>query len=416
MNSITLVLLYGIVIYSCMMAISQTIRLRLTLQYLSRNKKGYEGIQKHRNVIIIIPVYEESKIIHKTVQHFSRIIDDSISLVFVTTQKEGNPKDNLTHMALRKVISKNISIIHYPYTKGDKSHQINYAINSLSKLRIKKELYFAIFDADSRPDPKGISYVLCDTKAEPIYQMLSIYSNNYSHLSPINKANALFQTRWSLSFEGYNMKRNYTSRKLTIPMYTIGHGLFIRADIASRNKFPTGTLAEDISLGYRLCYKGIYPKLVPYWEYCGVPSSIAVNIKQSARWFAGELNLWHEYKLISKKSWSLKRLLHTIKRSFYLAQWILGSIIILSLLIISLLFKEYLLTSITLLFVFLYAFYLHHITKKIFNKRFVKNGLSLYFYFIIKGLLDCCGPIYAIYRIILSKLGISPYYFYKTPR
>lgn len=84
---------------------------------------NFNKINKDKKIIILIPLYQEERIIESTINFFSDMKD--IECFYITTNKEWN---HITNPTLKKLIERNIkNIIHYPYNYGDKCHQINYS-------------------------------------------------------------------------------------------------------------------------------------------------------------------------------------------------------------------------------------------------------------------------------------------------
>jgi hypothetical protein len=245
----------------------------------------------------LIPLFQETSILLNTIKYFSGLERNThIEIFYITTQKEGSQQNNATlNLLLQHKLEKNI--IHYPYYVGDKSHQLNYAFQEIYKKIRKNDLtdaYFAIFDADSRPELEVFDYILNDVSSEMIYQLLSIYSTNYDTVSSINQANSILQTRRTFSFEFPKLLSNFTHQKGTSLMYLIGHGLIIRGDIRKKFPFPENTLAEDIAYGYKMNIQNIFAKPLPFYDYCSVPYNYFHNLCQTARRFQGELGLYKE--------------------------------------------------------------------------------------------------------------------------
>ncbi|AUP76650.1 hypothetical protein CWS02_13770 [Enterobacter sp. EA-1] len=72
-------------------------------------------------------------------------------LVFITTQREARRR--IKRQQIQPYLSEQIGLIHYPLLTGNKAHQINYAVAQLQVETGEGGLpvYYAIFDADSRP-------------------------------------------------------------------------------------------------------------------------------------------------------------------------------------------------------------------------------------------------------------------------
>src|SRR5205823_366564 len=130
--------------------------------------------------------------------------------------------------------------------------------------------------------------------------------------------------------------RNYESRLQhkqsisTLPHCT-GHGLFIRADTLEQvNLFDTVTLAEDLEFGYRTAFSEIPITLLKEVDYTQYAPTFPATIRQTSRWFSGEINLYRYY--LNEKKRSKDRNLKgkffewlVLKRYFTTLKWALGA-------------------------------------------------------------------------------------------
>lgn len=167
---------------------------------LSINKKQSRKLSNEKDefnkLILLIPVYNKEKVIKDTIlfweHNLKRLIDCRV--VIITTDKEN--KNRTYQVASKFIKSKNIKIYHSKTIAG-KGAQLNDAIKIiLEKEKNLDNIYFGIFDVDSRPSIEGITYVVEDKERAEIYQMYGVYHNIYSD-NNLATANAIFQTRWS---------------------------------------------------------------------------------------------------------------------------------------------------------------------------------------------------------------------------
>lgn len=222
-----------------------------------------------------------------------------------------------------------------------------------------------------------------------------------------------------LAYELPTAIKNYESKKVKNLSYCIGHGLFIRGDFIKNNKFETYTLTEDLAFGYKASYTNVLIKPVPFFDHCSVPLNLSTNIKQSGRWFSGELLMYKEYKLITSNSKNVKSKIKSfwkmIKRYSILSQWILGPPINIFIFIWSVIKGDFILMALPIFFFINYIVLAHLLTLRI-TKMKLKNKINLIFWITLKSILNCAGPWYALYRLMLEKLGIKPYDFFNTPK
>ncbi len=387
--------------YFAIRTIEQVIALHNVNLFLKKElsvKKIILGQKK--KIFIIIPVLNEKKIISETVLYYKKELSH-LPVVYVTTQKEGSLKNNETVKAIKKTCE-DAQIIHYPRAEGNKASQVNYALTLLED-KIALNDYVAVFDADSRPGPEMFEKILCDKETPKAYQAFSNYFLELNSKNKLAQANAVYQTRWTYTFEMKNMINNYYKKRKNF-MYVIGHGLFIQKNVWNRFSFPEESVTEDIMYGYRLNIANIYPKPLPYFDFCTVPNSAAQAIKQSGRWFSGELSF---FKIIKP---TRKSIFAYLNRLTYLLQWAFGPPVLLFLLFSAIRTNNsiVLLTVLGTLIVYLYGLHFQFI-------RTVKKN-HLFFTLWFKGLLDCIGPFYGICKFIRKKLSKKEINFEKAAR
>lgn len=379
-----------------------------SLKYIEENENIiFNNIPVTKKIIILIPVFNEQKIIIDTINYFNQLVmnNNYIDTYIVTSEKEEiSPttfdiiESNLTNCKLK--------VINCPYHKGDKATQINWAIREIKINQVQGDVYIGIFDADSRPDIRGIHYVLYEKNNLPVYQMYSIYSNNYFSVSLINKANAILQTRWSL---GYELPNTLYERK-TIN-YIIGHGVFIRYNLLCQyGLFPEYSFAEDIAIGYKLAFNGVKITPVPYFDYCEVPQHIISNIIQTSRWWGGELNIFKEF---IKAKHKINYIFPFFKRIIYLSEWLLGSLIVSLLIFYSICSSHFVGMVLLSTGVYLYIYSYKMVIDRIVSFRETKN--IIYLFIIIRSVLSGIGPLLSFFNILIAKLN-DKFYFIKTKR
>ena len=311
----------------CLYTLSQIRATKKTLAYLASRSDPPPVVHENRKIHIIIPVYHEATILPETVGYFASFAASSIDVTFVTTQKEGNSLTNKSLAFLATYEPKYYRIVHYPHTKGAKAEQVNFAIISLATGNLESSSsasYYAVFDADSRPDPRGLLYVQNDRDNPPLYQMFPLYTTNLRSLPILAQANAIYQSRKSLSLELPHTLSNYLASRILRLTYLVGHGLFIREDVWKHRPIPHYSIAEDIAYGYELSFAGFLTKPVPYFDFCSVPDTLLASTWQTSRWFAGEISLFREYARALASGRFLHKTALLFRRLFHIGAWLLG--------------------------------------------------------------------------------------------
>ncbi len=242
-------------------------------------------------------------------------------------------------IAIVKELAKhpNITHFHYPYATGNMAHQLNYAIKFLNSK--PETVIYALYNADSRPDPRTFDWVLNHHKlfGSKVFQQYGSYLKDaqeysgWSLRSLMLLAAAAWQTRWSIGFEMYHALKQYRIPRSSLfyPLnYCIGHGLFFTPDIYKElDGFSEDTHNEDALFGLELSYLGITITPVPYFDLCETPRSIKSLYLQKSNWYYGPLQAFTYVKKILKRrpDASLPRLfLLTLKLFSHSIYWVVG--------------------------------------------------------------------------------------------
>ncbi|MGH2448536.1 MAG: glycosyltransferase [Chloroflexota bacterium] len=370
--------------------------------YVNR-ASGNESPAK-REVILLIPVYKEAEIINQTYGYFAEIAKTcDVKVIFITTEAEGSASDNATYSLLEKLNrNKDVELKHYNGVRLSKAAQVNAVMDEYKN----KTDYFAIFDADSRPDPRGIKFVLQSESQTDVFQMPSIYLPHKTN-TLASQTMAVFQTRWSYCFEIPKWRKWQSWTNGPSVMYVVGHGLFIKNNI----RFSESTITEDLELGYRLSAKRATMTLVPYFDTAHVPKKFTTAVIQSSRWYYGELvapiTFW-KYAPKAKTGHSAEYSVRSLIRYAQILLWMAGPLFVISGLIMStdnpvLLMLG--LTSITL-------YWLMHSLICYYGNASYQSLLLMPIKLVINGI----GPMLCFIYTLLDILKLKEFRFVKTAR
>ncbi|KKS92397.1 MAG: hypothetical protein UV68_C0046G0011 [Candidatus Collierbacteria bacterium GW2011_GWC2_43_12] len=113
------------------------------------------------------------------------------------------------------------------------------------------------------------------------------------------------QSRWTFAHEIARLLRQSISSSKFFSKYAyahvVGHGLIIRKNVLGEvDGFPTGTMTEDLFLGYLLRSKGyeIFP--IPHLELADSPKTLRGLWDQKYVWFWGPMKNISYLKYVSK--------------------------------------------------------------------------------------------------------------------
>lgn len=272
-------------------------------------------------LFLIIPVLNEQRIIKETYYHFRNLVIDfdNVYTIFVTTEKEKNSGKKTFDIIvdlLNVDVQQKMFVINYPHKSGVMAHQLNYAIEKLREQMGTNDFWIGVYNADSRINTDTINYVLKrtnNTKCDKFcMQQYSWYYCNKEKQKGVMPSCALWQTRWSITFEMARVLiQNYFSR-LPLPKflrihlekmnYIIGHGFFINAKtLHLLGGFPQNTINEDACLGYLINCNDIKIYPIPVLEMAESPDKINVYLNQQDTWYNGPVYAFEYYRLYKKK-------------------------------------------------------------------------------------------------------------------
>ncbi len=283
-------------------------KMHRSLLYIEKRYKELESDDFNEinapQIILMIPLLREAQILSQTIQGLSRLIYpiQKLKIVLVTTEREyeeldKKPAKNTIDVVQSELVGLEISEkfihIHYPYTKGIKSDQLNYALNILEKdypFLFNSNTYIGVYDADSITQPQTLQILAKEIQRDStisIFQQPTLYLKNrykftYNYLA---RAFGWIQTSYAFSVENFNIISHVSGKSLKL-IYAVGHGLFIKYDsLKSIGLFPTPI--EDTRLGHTFSFLDYKFKLLPVFDLVEVTPRALLRIKQASVWFMG---------------------------------------------------------------------------------------------------------------------------------
>jgi len=264
--------------------------------------------------------------------------------VIITTVRESEYPNSITVEIAQSLISDKVWHFHSDDADGSMATQLNYALNkiySLIKRRKSSEIIYAVYNVDSRPEPKTFDWVINNYDFNLPYvcfQQYGDYSKNIAKIANSSQpfslsSSAFWQNRWTLGFEMANALGQYKKFKLIKNSwrmnYCVGHGVFISQKLLGRiGGFSDKTHNEDIFLGLAVSNLNIRIKPIPYFDLADSPDDLRYLYKQKTNWFMGTFQVNKYYKIIRNSSWfdnNTPKLLFQTSQVFRLAlYWIFG--------------------------------------------------------------------------------------------
>ncbi|TDE32138.1 glycosyltransferase [Actinomadura sp. 6K520] len=177
---------------------------------------------------------------------------------------------------------------------GRKAAQLNHAARLLPPGG-----YLAVYDVDSRPDPKALAMVYARlADRPPVVQQHALHTVP-SHRGGPARGAAMLQSIWTLRREIPYARRHHRSAGLPGALrrwrdglaQPVGHGLYLRDDIlAAIGGFPENSVLDDVPTGVALTLAQIPTVSVPSLTTVPASGSVAEDIAQGRRWFCSYLD------------------------------------------------------------------------------------------------------------------------------
>ncbi len=424
-------MIYYIVLIILILGIIKSI---ISINSINKTIKLLETKFKHNNssnlpnIIIVIPVLREQRIIKETLEFFSKLKYPKLYILIVTTEKEFEKKVKINTIDILNEIKNQYSklkIIHQPKRDGLKSDQMNYAIDNFNKIfpELKPEnTFFAFYDVDSRPNKDILNVfneVYRKNKKVNIFQQSANYLTNFSEFDNKNffekyflRSQALKQTRFSLAYEIPRIIRvyDYTSgrnknlfNKITYAP-TAGHGLFVRVEFLKRVKFPLNYTPEDMFWGFLVSSMNEPIIFIPSLDNSETPNSIKKVFFQLASWFKGPA-LVLRYKKYAKEHYRQFDSTRANFMSFFALYdsgiWLMTSFIVYLGIIGSIIFGFPILI-LFLLFLLLYQLSILIIANNCLKLTLTENIILLFFGIIIM-MFHSIPAIYSLTSLLFKK-------------
>lgn len=269
-------------------------------------------VKKYVDIYVLLPALKEQKIVKETIDWFSNIkYKGKIKYVIITTEKEEEEyrKKGLEELTTNSMINEYLKIkkdkrfmhLHYPEIKGNKSSQMNYAVNILSKnIKDKKNTYISVFDFDSQPNLdvfEQLNKVAAYKNNPQVIQQVPMNIKNYvqtSKKSVLMTMYALQHLVRSIAIEKYKLLL-CSLTKVKIPQYLMGACMHIRLDTLLKNDlFPI--FVDDLTLGYRYSIKGYNFSYLPSYNFSLIPNDLTGYFGSATLIFKGILTYLSEIK------------------------------------------------------------------------------------------------------------------------
>ena len=263
-------------------------------------------IDKYRDIFVLLPALKEQKIVQSTIDWFRKIdYKGNIKFIIITTEKEEleystkHIKEDTTNVVvskyLKKIKDKRFIHYHYPKTNGNKSSQMNYAIEQIKEqYQVKdEETYISVFDFDSKPELNtfdNLNMVAKYRNNPDAINQVPLCFKNYESFSKSPKKIMLLLYTMHHTIRSCAIEKTKllicSLTNLKVPQYCMGACMHIKlSTLLANDKFPI--FVDDLTLGYRLSIKGANFAYLPSYNYSLIPNKLYDYMNSAVLIFKG---------------------------------------------------------------------------------------------------------------------------------
>jgi cellulose synthase/poly-beta-1,6-N-acetylglucosamine synthase-like glycosyltransferase len=247
------------------------------------------------DIILVLPVLRETETIEASLEFLeqARSTGRVLECLIVGSARERNGAgQNGTLLRARRHLSavdNFIRVLEAPESEDGKARQINYGLGDLLERHGNRQIWILMLDADSRFSWDVLHLVEPASAAQtPVVQMHSLFLAGFRDLPLVQKAHAIYQSRWTISHE---IPNNYASHRTGwFVSHIVGHGAFVKMPLlVALGGMPTSTHTEDLHLGFYIVATGARIKSLPLLEMSETPDTFKEALKQQKNWAFGPL-------------------------------------------------------------------------------------------------------------------------------
>lgn len=263
-------------------------------------------VKKYKDIYVLLPALKEQKIVKTTIDWFSKIkYKGNIKFIIITSEKEEHEykEKNIKEKTTSVLVDENLKEkdddrflhYHYPLINGNKSSQMNYAVDKIAEdFDIDKEnTYISVFDFDSEPDVDTFTELnkvsILRNNPDVIGQVPLCFKNYEEFSKDRSKIIMLLYTMHHTIRSCAIEKIKLLVCSLTgfkVPQYCMGACMHIKyTTLVANDKFPI--FVDDLTLGYRLSIKESNFAYLPSSNYTLIPNKLYDYMNSATLIFKG---------------------------------------------------------------------------------------------------------------------------------
>ena len=317
-----LLLALAVFSFCLLLGIRNAWRTRSSIRWIENGNRAHvEPPPSRLRFVILLPLLREQGIVAKMLRRMEALdcrATAETRFVFVSTSREGDHPGSTAHVLDAALQGRDRSrFIHLHCNSGTdryKADQLNFALQRLGLLGQRSDdLFIGVYDADSSPDPRTLSYVVSAVAGDPglkAIQQVPLYFQNIRDAARLRDlylmSRPVHNLLFALTVEVPGMRKQPAvfssprgSWRRTFNgwlSHGLGHGQFFRMDVLTElGGFRPPSC--DTQLGHMLAFSGIPIHPHPMLDVGQTPDSISVLIQQGVVWFNSMNTFWRTKEL-----------------------------------------------------------------------------------------------------------------------
>lgn len=287
-----------------------------------------ELLSKGRRLLIVLPVINEANLIEIATSRLIQLLDDepqaSAVIVGSVAERDANGRNPTLERANAAAEKNNrIVVLELPTLPASRPRQVNYAVTEC--VRDPANSWVLQIDIDSEISVFAFRELRAAINAgAEVIQQSALFLGDYNNMSMMQRAHALYQSRWTLSHE---WPRFALSVRTQWSLYhVVSHGLCTSAQrMREYGGLPESGTIEDVELGYYMCCRHESVKLLRSLELADTPRRFSDGLAQMYRWALGPMQ-YPQYFTRFIRKFGVSSKVMRLRGRYFAAMGILGSV------------------------------------------------------------------------------------------
>lgn len=298
-------------------AVASNVASRIAIQHFSKTAPSSTSILHGRQLLIIVPVYEEVALIRQTVAYYQALLTgvQCAYLVIVGNcqERDGEGRNPTLDAAVDQAAGWSRCHVVEFGGHGGKAHQVNFAVRAFCQ--DPPSTWLVIYDVDSRITQEGLREIFwCVNEGIVIAQQHAIFFKNFDSLSFLQRCQAVYQSRWTVSHELLRLR--FASTRWPFWSHLVGHGLICNASsYFDWGGLPVDTEIEDVAFGFLVFASGTSVHSMHTLELADTPNTFIAGVQQAYTWSCGsmrQLTYLRLFRELLPASWREHRVRATV--------------------------------------------------------------------------------------------------------